>query len=142
MHKALLFAALVSAGALAAAEPAALPYQDSSLAVDQRVDDLLGRMTLEEKIAQFLGTESSLSYVSCWNANEAVFPTLVSPEDVILSDELNHASIIDGMRLMSKSVTKKVYKHKKRRIIFSPTDCVSRIVIMITHNGLTGKNGD
>ncbi|SVD61538.1 uncharacterized protein METZ01_LOCUS414392, partial [marine metagenome] len=52
MHKALLFAALVSAGALAAAEPAALPYQDSSLAVDQRVDDLLGRMTLAEKIAQ------------------------------------------------------------------------------------------
>lgn len=66
---------------------------------------------LEAKIAKFLGTESSLSYVSCWNANEAVFPTLVGPEDVILSDELNHASIIDGMRLMNKSVTKKIYKH-------------------------------
>ncbi len=66
---------------------------------------------LEEKIAQFVGTESALTYVSCWNANEALFPTLVGPEDVILSDELNHASIIDGMRLMSKSVTKKVYKH-------------------------------
>ena len=66
---------------------------------------------LESKIASFVGTESSLSYVSCWNANEALFPTLVGPEDVILSDELNHASIIDGMRLMSKAVTKKVYKH-------------------------------
>ena len=66
---------------------------------------------LESKIASFVGTESALSYVSCWNANEALFPTLVGPEDVILSDELNHASIIDGMRLMSKSVTKKVYKH-------------------------------
>lgn len=66
---------------------------------------------LEEKIASFAGTESSLSYVSCWNANEALFPTLVGPEDVILSDELNHASIIDGMRLMQKSVTKKVYRH-------------------------------
>lgn len=66
---------------------------------------------LESKIADFVGTESSLSYVSCWNANEALFPTLVGPEDAILSDELNHASIIDGMRLMSKSVTKKVYKH-------------------------------
>ncbi len=66
---------------------------------------------LEEKIASFVGTESSLSYVSCWNANEALFPTLVAPEDAILSDELNHASIIDGMRLMSKKVTKKVYAH-------------------------------
>jgi glycine C-acetyltransferase len=66
---------------------------------------------LEDKIARFLGTEASLSYVSCWNANEAVFPTLVAPEDAILSDELNHASIIDGMRLMNKNVTKKVYRH-------------------------------
>ena len=66
---------------------------------------------LEAKIANFVGTESSLSYVSCWNANEALFPTLVGADDIILSDELNHASIIDGMRLMSKKVTKKVYKH-------------------------------
>lgn len=66
---------------------------------------------LEKKIAQFVGTESSLSYVSCWNANEALFPTLVAPEDAILSDALNHASIIDGMRLMPKGVTKKVYAH-------------------------------
>ena len=67
--------------------------------------------TLESKIARFVGVESSLTYVSCWNANEALFPTLVAPEDVILSDELNHASIIDGMRLMAKGVTKKIYHH-------------------------------
>lgn len=66
---------------------------------------------LESRIASFLGTDAALSYVSCWNANEAAFPTLVGPEDAILSDELNHASIIDGMRLMNKSVTKKVYHH-------------------------------
>jgi glycine C-acetyltransferase len=66
---------------------------------------------LETKIAKFIGTESSLTYVSCWNANEALFPTLIGPEDAALSDELNHASIIDGLRLMAKSVTKKVYKH-------------------------------
>lgn len=66
---------------------------------------------LEAKIADFVGTESSLTYVSCWNANEALFPTLVGPEDAVLSDELNHASIIDGMRLMAKSATKKVYRH-------------------------------
>ena len=67
--------------------------------------------SLEEKIAKFVGTESSLTYVSCWNANEALFPTLVGPEDVVLSDELNHASIIDGMRLMSKKIQKSVYRH-------------------------------
>ncbi len=66
---------------------------------------------LEARIARFVGTESALTYVSCWNANEAAFPTLVGPEDAILSDELNHASIIDGMRLMAKSVTKKIYRH-------------------------------
>jgi glycine C-acetyltransferase len=66
---------------------------------------------LEQKIAQFVGTESSLTYVSCWCANEALFPTLVGPEDAVLSDELNHASIIDGLRLMAKSVHKKVYRH-------------------------------
>ena len=66
---------------------------------------------LEEKIAAFVGTEAALSYVSCWNANEALFPTLVGPEDAVLSDELNHASIIDGLRLMAKGVNKQVYRH-------------------------------
>jgi glycine C-acetyltransferase len=66
---------------------------------------------LEQEIAKFVGTESSLSYVSCWCANEALFPTLVGPQDAIMSDELNHASIIDGLKLMTKTVTKKVYKH-------------------------------
>ena len=66
---------------------------------------------LEEEIAELIGTPSSLSYVSCWNANEAVFPTLTGPDDILLSDELNHASIIDGCRLVSKKVEKQVYKH-------------------------------
>jgi glycine C-acetyltransferase len=66
---------------------------------------------LEAKIAEFVGTESALSYVSCWNANEAVFPTLSAPGDLLLSDELNHASIIDGCRLVSKQVDKQVYRH-------------------------------
>jgi glycine C-acetyltransferase len=66
---------------------------------------------IEETIARFVGTESALSYVSCWNANEAVFPTLAGPDDVILSDELNHASIIDSIRLVNKATTREVYKH-------------------------------
>ncbi len=66
---------------------------------------------LEQRIADFVGAESSLTYVSCWNANEATFPTLIGPEDAVMSDELNHASIIDGLRLMAKSVRKQVYRH-------------------------------
>jgi glycine C-acetyltransferase len=66
---------------------------------------------IEETIARFVGTPAALSYVSCWNANEAVFPTLVGPDDCILSDELNHASIIDSVRLVSKAIPRDVYKH-------------------------------
>ena len=47
----------------------------------------------------FVGTEAALTYVSCWNANEAVIPTLTDEHTVILSDALNHASIIDAIRL-------------------------------------------
>jgi glycine C-acetyltransferase len=66
---------------------------------------------IEKTIARFVGTQAALTYVSCWNANEAVFPTLVGPDDCILSDELNHASIIDSIRLVSKSIPREVYKH-------------------------------
>jgi glycine C-acetyltransferase len=66
---------------------------------------------IEQTIARFVGTPAALTYVSCWNANEALFPTLVGPDDVILSDELNHASIIDSIRLVSKSIPREVYKH-------------------------------
>ena len=54
---------------------------------------------LESRIAAFHGVESAYTFSSCWNANEAIFPTLCEPGDLLLSDELNHASIIDGVRL-------------------------------------------
>jgi glycine C-acetyltransferase len=66
---------------------------------------------IEAAIARFVGTPAALTYSSCWSANEAVFPTLAGPDDVILSDELNHASIIDSIRLVSKSIPREVYKH-------------------------------
>jgi glycine C-acetyltransferase len=66
---------------------------------------------LEKTIARFVGAPAALSYVSCWNANEALFPTLAGPDDVILSDELNHASIIDSIRLVPKFIERAVYKH-------------------------------
>lgn len=67
--------------------------------------------TLEGKLAAFSGTESALSYVSCWNANEAAISTAVGPQDAILSDELNHASIIDACRLARPQV-RQVYRHR------------------------------
>jgi glycine C-acetyltransferase len=60
-----------------------------------------------------VGTDASLSFVSCWNANEATPGTLLGENDIVISDQLNHASIIDGIRL-AKAITKcqtAVYRH-------------------------------
>src|SRR5512142_404582 len=68
---------------------------------------------LEQALARFVGTEASLSYVSCWNANEGLVATLLGEQDVVISDRLNHASIIDAIRL-AKVITKcetAVYEH-------------------------------
>lgn len=55
--------------------------------------------TLEKKISDFLGMEDTILYSSCFDANGGLFETLLGPDDAIISDELNHASIIDGVRL-------------------------------------------
>jgi glycine C-acetyltransferase len=91
---------------------------------------------LENALARFVGTEASMSYVSAWNANEGFTATVVEEGDFVVSDALNHASIIDSVRL-AKAITKcqtAVYKHAdlddlrakldgarsaKRRIIWS-----------------------
>jgi glycine C-acetyltransferase len=54
---------------------------------------------LERRISHFLGTEDAILYSSCFDANGGLFETLLGPEDAVISDELNHASIIDGVRL-------------------------------------------
>ena len=54
---------------------------------------------LEARLSRFLGTEDTLLYSSCFDANGGLFETLLDPEDAVVSDELNHASIIDGIRL-------------------------------------------
>jgi glycine C-acetyltransferase len=68
---------------------------------------------LETALAQFVGCESSLTYGSCWNANEGLCPTLLGEQDIVISDQLNHASIIDSIRL-AKTIAKcqtAVYRH-------------------------------
>jgi glycine C-acetyltransferase len=67
-------------------------------------------LELERELAELVGTESALTYGSCWNANEAAIPSLTDDSTVILSDELNHASIIDAVRL-AKPARKVVYRH-------------------------------
>ncbi|MBX2904687.1 MAG: glycine C-acetyltransferase [Taibaiella sp.] len=64
---------------------------------------------LEEKLARFLGTEDTILYVACFDANGGVFEPLLGEQDAIISDELNHASIIDGVRLCKAARGR--YKH-------------------------------
>ena len=64
---------------------------------------------LEAKIASFLGTEDTILYVACFDANGGVFEPLLGEQDAIISDELNHASIIDGVRLCKAARGR--YKH-------------------------------
>ena len=65
---------------------------------------------LEQKLSTFLGTEDTILYVACFDANGGVFEPLLGEEDVIISDELNHASIIDGVRLCKAKRAR--YKNK------------------------------
>jgi glycine C-acetyltransferase len=69
---------------------------------------------VERTIAEFLGAEAAYTFVSCWTATEALFPTLCEPGDIIISDELNHACIIDSMRLattIKKGTLRAVFRH-------------------------------
>ncbi len=66
---------------------------------------------LEQKLTEFLGTEDTILYSSCFDANIGLFSALLGPEDVVISDKLNHASIIDGIRLC-----------KARREIYANSD--------------------
>lgn len=54
---------------------------------------------LEKKLAKFHGREDTILYASCFDANAGIFETLLTADDAVISDELNHASIIDGIRL-------------------------------------------
>jgi glycine C-acetyltransferase len=64
---------------------------------------------LEDRIADFLETEAAITYTSCWNANGGLFAPLLSDEDALISDALNHASIIDGIRLCKAE--RHIYPH-------------------------------
>jgi glycine C-acetyltransferase len=99
---------------------------------------------LEQSLARLVGTPASLSFVSCWNANEAVPGTLLGEEDLVLSDQSNHASIIDGVRL-AKAITRcqtGVYLHADMadldRKLAAATD---RRIKMVISDGVFSMEG-
>jgi glycine C-acetyltransferase len=98
--------------------------------------------TLENRIASFLGTEASLSYVACWNANTGLFATICEQRSAIISDELNHASIIDGVRLASKARRER-YKHSDMQQLREKLEAVKGCFpIVIVTDGVFSMEGD
>ncbi len=99
---------------------------------------------LETACARLVGTEAALSFVSCWNANEALPATVLTADDLILSDQLNHASIIDGIRL-AKSITKcqtGVYAHGDLADLDRKLAAASdRVVKMVVTDGVFSMEG-
>jgi len=97
---------------------------------------------LEDRIASFLGTEAALSYVSCWNANTGLFATICDEGSAIVSDELNHASIIDGVRLASKARRER-FKHSNMAELQAKLESVAgSFPIVIVTDGVFSMEGD
>jgi len=97
---------------------------------------------LEAKVAEFLGTEDTILYSSCFDANAGLFETLLGPEDAVISDALNHASIIDGIRLCKAQRHR--YKHddlEDLERILQETQKSARLR-MIATDGVFSMDGD
>lgn len=95
--------------------------------------------TLERSIARYMGTESAYTFVSAWTAAEALFPTLCEPGDIIISDELNHACIIDAIRLttvIKKGVHKAVYRNN---VLTGPGSLAEALANAKANKDVTGQ---
>jgi glycine C-acetyltransferase len=97
---------------------------------------------LEDKIADFLGTEAALTYVSCWAANTGLLPTIGVEGTAVISDELNHASIIDGCRMATQAQRLR-YKHSdmadlESKLASLPPDTIKFVV----SDGVFSMEGD
>ena len=97
---------------------------------------------LEQRIAEFTGTEDAILYAACFDANGGVFEPLLGEADAIISDELNHASIIDGARLSRAEI--KVFEHKDAEhadALLAETARPGRRQLLIT-DGVFSMDGD
>lgn len=104
---------------------------------------------LEAALAELSGTEACTTYVSCWNANEAIIPTLMSiggGDVVAISDELNHASIIDAVRLgrqINKQSESRVYKHSDMEDLSRQLrECAGKSLKIVITDGVFSMEGD
>jgi glycine C-acetyltransferase len=99
-------------------------------------------LALERALADLSGTEAALTYVSCWNANEAVIPSLTDDSTVILTDELNHASLIDAIRL-SRPAKKVIYPHSDMSALRDAlTDAPRGARKLVVTDGVFSMEGD
>lgn len=105
---------------------------------------------LENTIAEMLGVEASYTFVSCWTATEALFPTLCEAGDLIISDALNHACIIDSIRLcgaIKKGVRRAVYQHSdlddlRQKLQAAQQDPEVTGAIFVVTDGVFSMEGD
>jgi glycine C-acetyltransferase len=96
---------------------------------------------LESRLSVFLGTEDTVLYSSCFDANAGLFETLLGTEDAVISDELNHASIIDGIRLCKAQKFR--YKHSSMvELKAALRECRSARVRLIATDGVFSMDGD
>jgi glycine C-acetyltransferase len=99
-------------------------------------------LALERALADLSGTEAALTYVSCWNANEAAIPSLTDDSTVILTDELNHASLIDAIRL-SRPAKKVIYPHSDMSALRDAlTDAPRAARKLVVTDGVFSMEGD
>ena len=96
---------------------------------------------LEAEIASFFGTDDTILYMTCWNANEGLFPAILDEADGLYSDELNHASIIDGVRLCKAKRFRVPHNDMKAMEKMLEEDKSSRFRLMIT-DGVFSMEGE
>jgi glycine C-acetyltransferase len=98
-------------------------------------------LALEADLARFLGTDAALTYTSCWNANHAVLDALCDAETEVFSDALNHASIIDAIRL-ARPAAKSIYPHSDLAALAEAlTASTARRKLLVT-DGVFSMEGD
>ncbi|MGV9103764.1 MAG: glycine C-acetyltransferase [Candidatus Thorarchaeota archaeon] len=126
-----------------AAKDAAEKYGAGSGSVRAIAGNMDLHMELEQRLANFKGAEASLTYSAGFTANEGLIPQLIGKEDAVVSDELNHGSIIDGIRLTK--ATRFIYKHRDMadldRVLNEVEKDNPRRILIIT-DGVFSMDGD